>query len=104
MTEVSSIENLFSSVYASLMNKYAVTNLPKKGFNIVKFSRNEKGFLTKNVENNLSIFIQILRLDYKQTGINYDQKDRLSIMLFLIGFILIISDILIFRLNNSAHA
>ena len=76
-TAVGASEKLFSSVYAALMRKYAVSNFPKKGFDIVMFSKKVKSCLDTNVENNSSVFIQILSLGFKQTGINYDKRVRL---------------------------
>ena len=70
-------EKLFSSAYASLMRKYAVPNFPKKGFDVVMFSRKVKQCLDKNVENNSSVFIQILSLGFKQSNVLYDKGDRL---------------------------
>lgn len=75
-TAVAKTEKIFSSAYASLMRRYAVPNFPKRGFDIVMFSGKVKTFLNDNVENNSSIFIQILSLGFKQTGINYDKKVR----------------------------
>ena len=69
-------EKLFSRAYASLMRKYAVPNFPKKGFDIVLFSRKVKTCLDKNLENNSSVFIQILSLGFKQTSITYDKRER----------------------------
>ncbi|MGV3502891.1 MAG: glycosyltransferase [Adhaeribacter sp.] len=69
-------EQLFSSFYAKLMRKYAVPNFPEKGFDIVMFSKKVKACLDNNVENNSSIFIQILSLGFHQTGITYDKQVR----------------------------
>lgn len=76
-TAVARAEKIFSSAYATLMRRYAVPNFPKKGFDVVMFSRKVKGCLDNNVENNSSIFIQILSLGFKQTGITYDKRARL---------------------------
>ncbi|QMU27458.1 glycosyltransferase [Adhaeribacter radiodurans] len=75
-TAVAKTEKLFSSAYATLMRKYAVSNFPKKGFDIVMFSKKVKACLDTNVENNSSVFIQILSLGFKQAGINYDKRQR----------------------------
>lgn len=76
-TAAAKTERFFSSAYATLMRKYAVPNFPKKGFDIVMFSKKVKACLDNNVENNSSIFIQILSLGFKQTGITYDKRVRL---------------------------
>ncbi len=70
-------ERFFSSAYASLMRKYAVSNFPKKGFDIVMFSTKVKACLDNNVESNSSIFIQILSLGFKQANITYDKSIRI---------------------------
>lgn len=69
-------EKFFSRAYAGLMRKYAVPNFPKKGFDIVLFSKKVKTCLDKNLENNSSVFIQILSLGFKQTSITYDKRER----------------------------
>src|SRR6476659_1787027 len=77
-TRVSKSEKLFSHTYASLMRKYAVPNFPKKGFDVVMFSKKVKTCLDHNIENNSSIFIQILNLGFKQSGITYNKRERLA--------------------------
>ncbi|HEY6975844.1 MAG TPA: glycosyltransferase [Chitinophagaceae bacterium] len=76
-TSAGKTEKLLSSAYASLMRKYAIPNFPKKGFDIVMFSRKVKVCLDHNIENNSSIFIQILSLGFKQSGITYNKRERL---------------------------
>ena len=76
-TAVARTEKIFSTAYATLMRKYAIPNFPKKGFDIVMFSRKVKSCLDNNIENNSSIFIQILSLGFKQTGVTYDKRVRL---------------------------
>ncbi|WP_018479256.1 glycosyltransferase [Pontibacter roseus] len=76
-TAVAATERVFSSAYATLMRKYAVPNFPKKGFDIVMFSKKVKTCLDENVENNSSVFIQILNLGFRQSGITYDKRKRL---------------------------
>lgn len=69
-------EKIFSSAYAVLMRKYAIPNFPKKGFDVVMFSQKIKKCLDNNLENNSSVFIQILNLGFKQTNISYDKRER----------------------------
>lgn len=69
-------ERFFSSAYATLMRKYAVPNFPKKGFDVVMFSKKVKECLDGNLENNSSVFIQILSLGFKQNNITYDKRER----------------------------
>jgi dolichol-phosphate mannosyltransferase len=75
-TAAATTEKLFSSFYATLMRKYAVPNFPKRGFDIVMFSKKVKACLDNNVENNSSVFIQILSLGFHQSGISYDKQLR----------------------------
>lgn len=76
-TEVSTSERLFSSAYAALMRRYAVPNFPRKGFDVVMFSKKVKAYLDEHIENNSSVFIQILSLGFKQAGITYQKRARL---------------------------
>jgi polyisoprenyl-phosphate glycosyltransferase len=66
----------FSGLYAKMMRKYAVSNFPKKGFDIVMFSRKVKACLDQNMESNSSIFIQVLSLGFRQSSISYDKLTR----------------------------
>src|SRR6266496_4914203 len=50
-------ETFFSGLYASMMRKYAVSNFPRKGFDVIMFDKKVKTCLDQNVENNSSIFI-----------------------------------------------
>ncbi|PTX21456.1 dolichol-phosphate mannosyltransferase [Pontibacter mucosus] len=77
-TAVSTSDKLFSSVYATLMRNYAVPNFPKKGFDIVMFSKKVKACLDEGIENNSSVFIQILNFGFRQSGITYDKGKRLA--------------------------
>ena len=59
------------------MQKYAVPNFPKNGFDIVMFSRRVQDCLNNNIEGNSSLFIQILSLGFKQSAVTYYKKARL---------------------------
>ena len=76
-TETSNTEKLFSKSYAYFMQKYAVPNFPKNGFDIVMFSRRVQDCLNNNIEGNSSLFIQILSLGFKQAAVTYYKKARL---------------------------
>lgn len=76
-TMAAKTEKLFSSAYAGFMRKYAVPNFPKKGFDVVMFSQKVKECLDSNVENNSSVFIQILSLGFRQSNVTYDKGDRI---------------------------
>jgi len=69
-------ETFFTGLYASLMRKYAVSNFPRKGFDVVMICSKVKDCLNQNVESNSSIFIQILSLGFKQSSIQYDKRAR----------------------------
>jgi glycosyltransferase involved in cell wall biosynthesis len=75
-TAVAKTEKLFSSFYAALMRRYAVPNFPENGFDIVMFSKKVKVCLDKNMEKNSSVFIQLLSLGFKQSGISYEKRAR----------------------------
>jgi dolichol-phosphate mannosyltransferase len=70
-------EKIFSRTYASLMRRFAIPNFPKEGFDVVMFSKKVKTCLDQNIENNSSIFIQILSLGFSQAAITYNKRERL---------------------------
>ncbi|MDA9328748.1 glycosyltransferase [Flavobacteriales bacterium] len=70
------LEGLFSRVYAKIMRKYALSDFPKKGFDIVFFNEKIKVILNRNQISNSSIFLQILSFGFKQTSIEYIKKER----------------------------
>ena len=70
------LESTFSGLYSKLMKKYVSELYPKKGFDIVMFSKKVANLLNQNVENNSSIFLQILTLGFKQDYIFYDKQPR----------------------------
>lgn len=69
-------ESTFSKVYAKLMKKYVVSSYPAKGFDVVMFSKKVAQLLNNNIENNSSIFLQILTLGFKQDFVSYDKQER----------------------------
>lgn len=75
-TENSFAESTFSKMYSGLMKKYVSTSYPTKGFDIVMFSKKVASLLNNNIENNSSIFLQILTLGFKQDFIFYDKLPR----------------------------
>jgi len=75
-TTISWSEKVFSSGYAFLMRKFAFKNFPDKGFDIVMFNRKVAGEITRNVEANSSVFLQILGLGFRQTSISYKKGER----------------------------
>jgi dolichol-phosphate mannosyltransferase len=75
-TENSFAESTFSKLYSGLMKKYVSAAYPSKGFDIVMFSRKVAALLNNNIENNSSIFLQILTLGFKQDFIFYDKLPR----------------------------
>lgn len=66
----------FSKRYALLMKKYVSPLFPEQGFDIVMFSRKVANELNRNIENNSSIFLQILTLGYSQSSIEYVKVSR----------------------------
>lgn len=75
-TKVSLGEKTFSSVYAYLMKKFAFSNFPDKGFDIVMFNKKVATQVKNNVEANSSIFLQILGMGFRQTSISYKKRER----------------------------
>ena len=75
-SKVSWGEKTFSSAYAYLMKKFAFSNFPEKGFDIVMFNKKVATQVKNNVEANSSIFLQILGMGYRQTSISYKKRER----------------------------
>jgi dolichol-phosphate mannosyltransferase len=75
-TKVSLGEKTFSSLYAFLMKKYAFSNFPEKGFDIVMFNKKVASQVKNNVEANSSIFLQILGMGFRQASISYKKRER----------------------------
>lgn len=75
-SENSLFERSFSKAYSYLMKKYAISNYPEKGYDIVMFNKNVLLNLNSNIEANSSIHLQILTLGYKQDSIGYDKLKR----------------------------
>ena len=77
-TKTSFGEKTFSALYAYLMKKFAFSNFPEKGFDIVMFNRKVANQVKNNVEANSSIFLQILGMGFRQTSISYKKQERKS--------------------------
>lgn len=77
-TVVAQKEKLFSGFYAFLMRKYAIPSFPRKGFDIVMFNKKVKACLNENIENNSSVFIQILSFGFRQSSITYNKQARMA--------------------------
>jgi polyisoprenyl-phosphate glycosyltransferase len=75
-TQASFSERVFSQSYAYLMQKYALSNFPTKGFDVVMFGQKVRQALNQNIESNSSIFLQILTMGFAQTTIEYDKQAR----------------------------
>jgi len=75
-TKVSWGEKTFSSFYAYLMKKFAFSNFPDKGFDIVMFDRKVVTQVNRNIEANSSIFLQILGMGFRQDSISYKKSER----------------------------
>lgn len=75
-TSNSLFETIFSGFYAKLMQKFAFSNFPDKGFDIVFFNSKVARQINENIESNSSIFLQILGMGFSQTSIFYDKKER----------------------------
>ena len=77
-TKTSLGEKTFSSIYGYLMKKFAFSNFPQKGFDIVMFNKKVATQIKNNVEANSSIFLQILGMGFRQTSISYKKRERKS--------------------------
>jgi glycosyltransferase involved in cell wall biosynthesis len=75
-TQNSLFETLFSRAYAKLMQRFAFSNFPEKGFDIVFFNGKLKKELDNNIESNSNIFLQILGMGFSQTNVLYNKKER----------------------------
>jgi glycosyltransferase involved in cell wall biosynthesis len=75
-TRVSFGEKTFSTIYAYLMKKFAFSNFPEKGFDIVMFDRKVVTEVNRNIEANSSIFLQILGMGFRQASISYKKRER----------------------------
>ena len=75
-TQNSFFERQFSKLYSHLMRKYVNRNYPAKGFDVVMFNRKVTDAVNKNIENNSSVFLQILNLGFKQDFIEYQKAPR----------------------------
>jgi dolichol-phosphate mannosyltransferase len=75
-TQSGILEGLFSKMYARLMKKFVSDLYPTNGFDIVMFSKKVGILLSQNIENNSSVFLQILTLGFRQSSIEYDKTER----------------------------
>lgn len=75
-TDVGFFEKLFSKFYAKLIQIFVNPVFPKNGFDVVMFNTKIKNALNENIENNSSIFLQILNFGFKQDFIYYDKIER----------------------------
>jgi len=75
-TENGFFEKTFSKTYSYLMQKYAVSSYPDKGFDVVMFNKKIQSCLNQTIESNSSIFLQILILGFAQTNISYKKELR----------------------------
>jgi len=71
-------ELFFSKIYSGLMRKFAVSNYPDTGFDVVIFTQQVRDLLNKNVESNSSLFLQILTYGFPQDTISYQKRARKS--------------------------
>jgi dolichol-phosphate mannosyltransferase len=60
------------------MKKFAFSNFPEKGFDIVMFNKKVAAQVNRNVEANSSIFLQILGMGFRQASISYKKRERKS--------------------------
>ncbi len=70
------LERKFSQLYSKMMKKYAISNYPDKGYDIVMFTQNVQKLLNSNIEANSSIHLQILTLGFRHDSIGYEKQKR----------------------------
>jgi polyisoprenyl-phosphate glycosyltransferase len=75
-TGTKGFEKWFSALYARLMKKFVSPRFPANGFDIVMFTDKVANELNRNIENNSSIFLQILTMGFDQATIEYDKEKR----------------------------
>ena len=71
-----SAAGFFSKMYARLIKRYVSKDFPDNGFDIVMFNQKVRTVLNANIENNSSIFLQILTLGFKSTAFTYTKTER----------------------------
>lgn len=69
-------EKVFSRIYSALMRRFAISNYPEKGFDVVLFNHQVRELLNQNQESNSSIFLQLLTFGFSQSSINYEKQQR----------------------------
>jgi len=67
---------IFSAGYNRLMRRYAISNFPDRGFDVVMFNKKIRTELNRNIEGNSSIFLQIMNLGFRQSFVEYDKARR----------------------------
>jgi len=75
-TQNSFFEKKFSAFYSRLMQKYVNRRYPDKGFDVVMFNRKVADAVNRNVENNSSVFLQILNMGFRQDFVEYQKAAR----------------------------
>ncbi len=70
------IHRKLSRMYARLIRRYVSKDFPESGFDIVLFNQKVQEVINANVENNSSIFLQILTLGFKSQFIKYSKSER----------------------------
>jgi len=76
--QVSFIERLFSSIYSSLVRRFAIPDYPKGGADNFLFNKRVNDCICENAENNSSIFMQILSMGFHRAIIDASFSERLK--------------------------
>lgn len=69
-------EKCFSTLYHGLMTRYVSRRYPKKGVDMVLFTRKVADWVNRNPEANSSLFLQIMTLGFRQCFVEYDKQKR----------------------------
>lgn len=69
-------EGLFSRAYAKLMRLTAFPSFPENGTDIVLINRKVARELNAHMETDSSLFLQIMSLGFRQTGVSFHRQGR----------------------------
>ncbi|MAE70865.1 MAG: glycosyl transferase family 2 [Gemmatimonadetes bacterium] len=69
-------ERMFSSAYGSLMRRFALSEYPQKGFDVVMFNKKVQAELNQRIEAHSSLFLQILSIGFRSSSISYHKQAR----------------------------
>jgi len=69
-------EKIFSNLFAFVMRKFAFSNYPDKGFDVLMFNDKVRVELNKNIEANSNVFLQVFSFGFRQGSITFHKQER----------------------------